>query len=234
MGLHVRVFTGDGYRCDRCEAAWDKGESAPDECVPERDPNTDDMFDRAIPSRPSEHGFGMACGGVPASAAAPVILTREYMVAKDRAIKLGFKDLTERLRNPDSERPAALQGQVGGNWYKRLAIQPTEFCLRNGLDAAIHGTLKYLTRYPEKNGVEDLRKGRHFIEIREAFPNDIRPPRRVAITMLEYVTRNNITGDDASALYALEQYYLSDGWPARTSRLSLLMEEIDGLIKSAS
>ncbi len=59
----------------------------------------------------------------------------------------------------------ALDRQVDGNHYKTLKIQPLEYCLRNNLGICEHGAIKYLSRWRIKNGVSDLRKAIHYIEI---------------------------------------------------------------------
>lgn len=56
---------------------------------------------------------------------------------------------------------SSLSAQVGGSHYKNLGYQPVELShnLRlNGIQLLI---LKYLTRFREKNGLEDLTKARH-------------------------------------------------------------------------
>ena len=120
--------------------------------------------------------------------------------------------------------------QHGGTHYKKLVIQPTEFCMRNGLDFCIGSILKYVTRYRDKNGVEDLRKAIHFVQIRESFPWDIRPPNRIVVTMLEYVTHNSVRPDDAEALYRLEAYYNADGASADRVGAQRLIAAIEKLI----
>jgi Protein of unknwon function (DUF3310) len=55
--------------------------------------------------------------------------------------------------------------QVGGGHYSDLPIQPFEYSLRNGLDAAQHTVVKYITRFREKSGIEDLEKAIHVIEL---------------------------------------------------------------------
>ena len=60
---------------------------------------------------------------------------------------------------------SALETQVGGSHYKSLKIQPVEAWLANDLGPVEASCLKYLTRWREKGGVEDLRKVQHFIEI---------------------------------------------------------------------
>lgn len=58
-----------------------------------------------------------------------------------------------------------LQTQQGGNHYKDLAIQPMEYSMANKLDACQHTAIKYITRFREKGGIEDLKKAIHCIEM---------------------------------------------------------------------
>ena len=60
---------------------------------------------------------------------------------------------------------AATSTQVGGDHYTKLAIQPMEYSMRNKLDACQHTIVKYVTRFRDKGGVEDLRKARHVIDM---------------------------------------------------------------------
>ena len=59
--------------------------------------------------------------------------------------------------------------QVGGSHYLKLRIHPDQFAMANGMDADAFSALKYLTRFRDKNGAEDLRKAKHFIQRRRAF-----------------------------------------------------------------
>ncbi len=46
-----------------------------------------------------------------------------------------------------------------------MAIQPMEFSMKNGLNALQHTVVKYVSRYKDKNGIEDLNKALHAIEM---------------------------------------------------------------------
>lgn len=59
----------------------------------------------------------------------------------------------------------ALEVQVGGNHYKDKAIQPVEFIHANGLGFCEGNVIKYVTRYKDKNGIADLQKARHYLDI---------------------------------------------------------------------
>lgn len=60
---------------------------------------------------------------------------------------------------------AAFTTQVGGDHYAKLAIQPMDYSMKNGLDPLQHTIIKYVTRFRDKSGVEDLRKAIHTLEL---------------------------------------------------------------------
>lgn len=55
--------------------------------------------------------------------------------------------------------------QVGGNYYKDFHIQPVEFIHKNRLSFIQGSIIKYVCRYKNKNGIEDLKKARHYIDM---------------------------------------------------------------------
>ena len=59
----------------------------------------------------------------------------------------------------------AIKRQVGGTHYNRYEIQPIDFIIANKLDWCEANAVKYITRWKDKNGVEDLRKAIHYIEM---------------------------------------------------------------------
>lgn len=60
---------------------------------------------------------------------------------------------------------SALKDQVGGSHYKGFAIQPVEYMHANGLGYCEGAVVKYVTRWRGKNGIEDLKKARHFLDL---------------------------------------------------------------------
>jgi len=60
---------------------------------------------------------------------------------------------------------SSLDRQVGGDHYKRMAIQPVEFIEGNDLGFCAGNVIKYVCRYKYKDGVEDLRKARHYLDV---------------------------------------------------------------------
>jgi hypothetical protein len=59
----------------------------------------------------------------------------------------------------------ALQGQIGGDHYKDLAIQPIEYILANNIPFTEGNVIKYVTRWRSKNGITDLKKARHMLDL---------------------------------------------------------------------
>ena len=66
----------------------------------------------------------------------------------------------------------SLNTQIGGNHYTKLKIQPMEYSMANGLDACQHTIIKYVTRFRDKNGLEDLKKARHTLDMLIEFEQD--------------------------------------------------------------
>ena len=54
--------------------------------------------------------------------------------------------------------------QVAGDHYRKLKIQAWDFIAANNIGFFEGNAIKYLTRWQDKGGVEDLRKAKHYIE----------------------------------------------------------------------
>lgn len=54
--------------------------------------------------------------------------------------------------------------QVGGDHYD-LPIQPIEYILANDLGFVEGNIIKYVSRYKRKNGMQDLLKAKHYLDI---------------------------------------------------------------------
>ena len=68
------------------------------------------------------------------------------------------------VKSTDPKAPA-LARQEGGGHYKGMTIQPFEYIHANGLGFAEGCVVKYVSRWKVKNGVEDLKKARHFLDL---------------------------------------------------------------------
>lgn len=72
---------------------------------------------------------------------------------------------------------SALDTQVGGSHYKDMPIQPMEYSMANGLDACQHTIVKYVTRFRQKGGIQDLEKARHVIDMLIEFERKAQTPK---------------------------------------------------------
>lgn len=61
--------------------------------------------------------------------------------------------------------------QIGGDHYKEKTIQPWDFIAANQLGYFEGNIVKYVSRWQNKGGINDLKKARHYldklIELRE-------------------------------------------------------------------
>jgi hypothetical protein len=60
---------------------------------------------------------------------------------------------------------SALETQVGGDHYKDLAIQPAVYSTKNNLGFLAGTVVKYISRYKNKNGKQDLEKIKHVCDL---------------------------------------------------------------------
>ena len=55
--------------------------------------------------------------------------------------------------------------QIGGDHYRSMRIQASEFINKNNIPFAEGNAIKYLWRHKQKNQKEDLLKAIHYIEM---------------------------------------------------------------------
>lgn len=60
--------------------------------------------------------------------------------------------------------PTANDIQEGGSHYKDMPMQPWDYIISNKLGYLEGNIVKYVTRWQSKNGIEDLRKARHYLD----------------------------------------------------------------------
>ncbi|NSZ63460.1 DUF3310 domain-containing protein [Agrobacterium tumefaciens] len=120
--------------------------------------------------------------------------------------------------------------QEAGTHYVNMGMQPFHFAMVNGWDAGAFSILKYVSRHRSKNGLEDLKKARHFVDLRQAEIGNAIKPRKDdgRIYVGKYCTENRISGADATALVYLEdwvKYGIDDCRNALIETIELLMSE---------
>ena len=54
--------------------------------------------------------------------------------------------------------------QVNGSHYKNKAIQPWDYIVANNLGYLEGNVVKYISRWRDKGGMDDLAKAKHYIE----------------------------------------------------------------------
>lgn len=64
---------------------------------------------------------------------------------------------------------SSLDRQEGGSHYKKYAIEPAEFCHKNGLTWCQANVVKYVCRFKDKGGYEDLLKAKHYLDMLTEF-----------------------------------------------------------------
>ena len=64
----------------------------------------------------------------------------------------------------DRKESGANASQVGGQHYKAKAIQPWTYIAANNLGYFEGNVVKYVSRWRDKGGVEDLRKAVHYLQ----------------------------------------------------------------------
>lgn len=57
-----------------------------------------------------------------------------------------------------------LDTQIGGDHYKKLKIQPIKYILANDLGFCEGNIVKYISRWREKGGIEDLEKIKQYCD----------------------------------------------------------------------
>ena len=57
-----------------------------------------------------------------------------------------------------------MREQICGTHYSDLAIEPIDFIIANNLGFCEGNVIKYISRWKAKNGIEDLKKARWYID----------------------------------------------------------------------
>ena len=60
---------------------------------------------------------------------------------------------------------SALSKQIDGSHYKDMTIQPIIYIYANKIPFIEGNIIKYVSRWKNKNGIKDLEKARHLIDM---------------------------------------------------------------------
>ena len=79
--------------------------------------------------------------------------------------------MSTRLSDDEQERIALIgeairanEKQIGGAHYAVKAIQPWDFIIANNLGYLEGNIVKYVSRWKDKGGVQDLKKAQHYLQ----------------------------------------------------------------------
>jgi hypothetical protein len=75
------------------------------------------------------------------------------------------EEVMQQMLSESAKGISALDVQVAGSHYKDLAIQPVEYIHANGIGYFEGNVIKYVSRWRAKNGIKDLEKAKHYIEL---------------------------------------------------------------------
>lgn len=128
---------------------------------------------------------------------------------------------------------SALDTQVGGGHYKTLKVQPVELIMSNHLGYCEGAVVKYLTRWRDKGGLEDVRKAAHFVQIlledrdyQHRLEDRCRLlPIKDSIDGAEYCVANGITGDSRMAIQSV-YLFAHRGWRSLLEEAARYIDDI--------
>jgi hypothetical protein len=58
---------------------------------------------------------------------------------------------------------SANEMQIAGDHYKKKAVQPWDYIIANDLGYLEGNVVKYVSRWKDKGGIDDLRKAQHYL-----------------------------------------------------------------------
>ena len=98
-----------------------------------------------------------------------------------------------------------LNTQVGGSHYQRLPMQPIELITGGELPFCVGNAVKYMARWRDKNGVEDLRKVVHYLDLHTDLESPVVCPTRQtecrkAFTEFQVINAGHIADADLTTI----------------------------------
>jgi len=78
--------------------------------------------------------------------------------------ELTYREVCDAVATRNQAAREAQRTQVGGSHYI-LPIQPIDFIVKNNIPFREANIIKYVVRYKDKNGIEDLKKARHYLDM---------------------------------------------------------------------
>lgn len=86
-------------------------------------------------------------------------------VYRDNCVRAVAISSPTEVYKPEMQVSTAMDVQVAGDHYRTMKVQPAEYCHANNIGKLEGDAIYYLSRWRNKNGVEDLLKARHTIDL---------------------------------------------------------------------
>lgn len=117
-----------------------------------------------------------------------------------------------------------LDKQIGGNNYKGLAYQPVVFATDTKMNFIQGSIVKYVSRFKNKNGREDLDKAKHFAKLGTTLNpyNFVRRSDAMEVSK-DYCLKNNFSKEVESVVYSA----LIQDWIGVVLNIDLLIKEYE-------
>jgi hypothetical protein len=71
--------------------------------------------------------------------------------------------MEQRRAYDEAEAAAPNAIQIGGSHYKNKSIQPWDYIVQNEIPYLEGNIIKYISRWRDKGGLDDLRKAQHYL-----------------------------------------------------------------------
>lgn len=102
----------------------------------------------------------------------------------------------------------ATEKQVGGNHYSGMKMQPVELFAKTHCTAFQANIWKYIVRYKQKNGKEDVEKAKHYAQLAIELKCDGYLDKSDIKEVIQFCNMNNLPFDTISIiLFAANNYY---------------------------
>lgn len=99
---------------------------------------------------------------------------------------------------------SSLDQQVGGNHYKGLTYQPVAFSTDTKMNFIQGSIVKYVSRFKNKNGLEDLDKAKHFAKLGISLnPQNFVNRSRVKELAEDYCLKNGFSKEVENIVYSV-------------------------------
>jgi hypothetical protein len=120
---------------------------------------------------------------------------REYIMTEDELIRKGQRETLPGGANAM---------QVGGSHYNSKPIQHWDFVSSNDYGYLEGQITKYLSRWQDKNGLQDVQKSAHFLQkLIEVSAGEVDNP----ISLQDFMDANKLHDDERSVFVAIHAYH---------------------------